>query len=80
MLCYGILFLLIPESRESLSRYFFDRALLRISEGGETSGGFYIAGRLLMQIAIPFIIVLILLFAKRKSASENNAFHLFAKP
>jgi 4-amino-4-deoxy-L-arabinose transferase-like glycosyltransferase len=59
------LLLLFPESRESLSIYFFKRALHRINEVPTVDSRFYILGRLLMELIPQFILVVVFLIIGR---------------
>ena len=64
ILIYIILFLL-PESKESLSIYFFTRALHRIKEVPTVGNRFYILGRLFMELLPQIILVIIFFFISK---------------
>lgn len=68
---YIILFF-IPDSKESLSIYFFKRVLHRISEVPTVDSRFYILGRLFMEL-IPQLILVVIFFsiAKLKKIEFN---------
>ena len=56
----------IPESKESLSNYFFKRALHRINEVPTVDTRFYILGRLFMELLPQFFLVAIFLIIAQK--------------
>lgn len=58
---FGIV-LLIPDAKESLSTYFFRRALHRINEVPTVDSHFYILGRLFLELLPQFIIILIIIW------------------
>ena len=59
LLLFGVLFI-IPESKESLSIYFFKRALQRMNEVPTVDNRFFILMRLFMEL-LPQIVLLIIL-------------------
>lgn len=61
LVLYSLL-LIFRESRESLSIYFFKRALHRINDVPTVQSHFYIAGRLFMELIPPLIPVVVFLF------------------
>lgn len=63
-LIYLVLFLL-PASSESLSIYFFKRAVHRINEAPTVNSRFYILGRIFMEL-LPQLILVIILFSIAK--------------
>lgn len=71
LICYGILFL-IPESRESLSAYFFERALHRINEAPTVDNRFHIFGRLVMELLPQLILILLLALSGSKIKAVPN--------
>ncbi len=57
--CYVVLFI-IPHSRESLSLYFFKRALYRINEVNTVNSHFYIVGKMAMELLVPSLLLLLI--------------------
>lgn len=81
ILIYGLLFL-FPESRESLSVYFFKRALHRINDLPTVDSRFYIFWRIFMeilpQVAVVLVFLLIRKIRKQKiSLNENGSEIIF---
>jgi hypothetical protein len=70
MIIYVVLYVL-PESRESLSTYFFKRALHRIKDVPTVGNRFYIVGHLLMELIPHAILLLILVMAAGKARLKN---------
>ena len=64
VIIYAILFL-IPESKESLSIYFFKRALYRINEFPTVDNRFYILYRLFTELLPQIIFVVVILFVAK---------------
>lgn len=65
---FGII-LLIPDARESLSTYFFRRALHRINEVPTVDSHFYILGRLFLELLPQFILILIIIWISKMKRS-----------
>ncbi|MCD6068817.1 MAG: hypothetical protein K0S33_3643 [Bacteroidetes bacterium] len=71
-LLYGLLLLLIPDARKSLSMYLFERALHRINEVPTVDSRFYILGRIFMELLPQMgLVVIVLLIARFKKTNTN---------
>lgn len=68
---YGVL-LLFPESRESLTTYFFKRLLFRIDNDPTVDSRFFILGRLLSELIPSFILMLVFLFVAKNKRIKNQ--------
>lgn len=65
--------LLLPDARESLSTYFFKRALHRIHEVPTVDSHFYILGRLLMELLPQILLIIIItLLSRLKKRSDTT--------
>ena len=71
VIIYAVLFYL-PESKESLSVYFFQRALHRINEAPTVDHRFYILIRIFMELLPQILLVVLVLFVARTKKIKTH--------
>ncbi|MDO9001626.1 MAG: glycosyltransferase family 39 protein [Bacteroidota bacterium] len=72
VLIYAVLFS-FPDARESLTNYFIKRVLHRIGENPTVESHFYILGRIVLELIIPFaIVIIVLLFSRKNFKVQKN--------
>lgn len=73
IILFLIMFIIFPESKDSLSVYFFKRVLFRIDNAPTVQSRFYILGRLLLEL-LPLIIIstLTYLISRKKTFNPSN--------